>query len=166
MNNKNGGMHDWWVSRPWRLIQTNLREIDMRDMDAERFTKDLLNFKANVVMLSTSGIVANYPTKLPYHFQNPYLEGDSLQELVKACHAAGIRVIARMDFSKVRRVIYEKNPEWAFVSNKGEIIDYNGDVHVCFNSLYQQELSLEIMKETVEVLDVDGVFFRCILNKR
>lgn len=149
----------WWVDRPWRLIQTNLREIDMLDMDAKRFVSDLQEFKANVVMLSTSGIVANYDTRLPYHFKNLYLKGDSLYEVVDECHKAGIKVIARMDFSKIRRPIYEKNPEWAFVSRTGQIIDYNGDVHLCFNSEYQQQLSLEIMKETIELLDADGVFF-------
>lgn len=144
---------------PWRLVQTNLREIDMDDMDARQFVADLTAFKANAVMISTSGIVANYRTKLPYHFQNQYLNGDTLEDVIRACHAAGIKVIARMDFSKVRRIIYENNPDWAFVSAKGQIIDYNGDVHVCFNSVYQQELSLEIMKETIETLDVDGAFF-------
>ena len=148
----------WWKDRPWRLIQPNMREIDMIDIDPDQFVADLLEFKANVVMLSTSGIVANYPTKLPFHFQNPFTKGDILKRIIDACHKADIRVIARMDFSKVRREIYEKNPGWALTTSKGEIIDYNGDIHVCFNSQYQQELSLEIMKETIEMLDVDGVY--------
>ncbi|MDF2511227.1 MAG: hypothetical protein K0S04_1093 [Herbinix sp.] len=148
----------WWMNRPWRLIQPNTREIDMKDMNAEQFVADLLEFKANVVMLSTSGIVANYPTKLPFHFQNPYATGDSLKKIIQLCHAADIKVIARMDFSKIRREIHEKNPDWAFTTSKGETIDYNGDIHVCFNSSYQQELSLKIMKETIEDLEVDGIY--------
>ena len=148
----------WWTDRPWRLIQPNMREIDLIDINPDRFVADLLEFKANVVMLSTSGIVANYPTKLPYHFRNPYTEEHTMKSIIDACHKADIRVIARMDFSKVRREIHEENPEWALTTSKGEIIDYNGDVHVCFNSLYQQELSLEIIKETIEMLDVDGIY--------
>ncbi len=155
LKDKNGY---WWMDRPWRLIQPNTREIDMRDINEGQFVSDLLEFKANVVMLSTSGIVANYPTKLPYHFQNPYSTGDSLKKIIELCHAADIKVIARMDFSKVRREIYERNPDWALTTSKGEIIDYNGDIHVCFNSTYQQELSLEIMKETIESLNVDGIY--------
>lgn len=159
MNHKAKFIYDWWINRPWRLVQPNLREIDVRDIDAERFVADLLEYKATVVMLSTSGIVANYATRLPYHFLNPYLRGNSFHKIVKACHTAGIKVIARVDFSKVRKVIFDKNPEWAFVNGYGEILEYNGDVHVCFNSLYQQELSLEIIKETIEMLDVDGMYF-------
>ena len=30
-------MADWWHNRPWRMIQTNLREIDMRDIRADRW---------------------------------------------------------------------------------------------------------------------------------
>jgi hypothetical protein len=38
-------------------------------------------------------------------------------------------------------------------------VDYNGDVHVCLNSDYQQKYALEIIRETLEELDVDGIFF-------
>ena len=41
-------------------------------------------------------------------------------------HKAGIKVIARTDFLKIRRVIYEQHPEWAYVSPEGKIVDYNG----------------------------------------
>lgn len=152
-------MSEWWKDWPWRLVQTNLREIDMLDIDAERYVEDLKKFKATVAMINTSGIIASYPTKLPFHFQSPYLKGDSLESIIKACHDANIKVIARMDFSKVRRPIYEAHPEWAYVSPKGEIVDYNGDVHVCINGDYQQKYALEIIKETLTTLDVDGVFF-------
>ncbi|MBM7570088.1 beta-galactosidase trimerization domain-containing protein [Aquibacillus albus] len=150
---------DWWKDRPWRQIQTNLREIDMVDIDAEQYVAELQEFKANVAMINTSGIIASYPTKLPYHFQSQYLQGDSLEKIIKACHDADIKVVARTDFSKVRRPIYEMHPEWAYISPKGKIVDYNGDVHVCLNSEYQQRYAFEIIKETITTLDVDGMFF-------
>ncbi|MBD2844135.1 beta-galactosidase trimerization domain-containing protein [Paenibacillus sp. IB182496] len=149
----------WWRNRPWRQIQTNLREIDMRDIDAERYVADLQAFNANVAMINTAGIIASYPTKLPYHFQSSYLTGDSLEEIIAACHRADIRVIARTDFSKVRRPLYEQHPEWAYKSPDGVIVDYNGDVHVCLNGEYQQRCAPEIIKEAITELDVDGIFF-------
>ncbi|GAB4561123.1 MAG: hypothetical protein Kow0047_08210 [Anaerolineae bacterium] len=152
-------MTDWWRDWPWRLIQTNLREIDMLDIDARRVVADLLEFKATVLMINAAGIIASYPTRLPFHFQSPYLKGDSLQQIIDACHKANIRVIARTDFSKVRRPIYEMHPEWAYISPKGEIVDYNGDVHVCVNSEYQQERALEIIGECLTELEFDGIFF-------
>lgn len=149
----------WWRGYPWRLIQTNLREIDMADIRADEYVRQLQAFGATVAMINTSGIIASYPTKLDFHFQSPYLTGDSLADIIAMCHSAGIRVIARMDLSKVRREIYETHPEWAFRTADGEIVDYNGDVHVCVNSDYQQEYALAIIRETVERLDVDGVYF-------
>ena len=73
-------MADWWANKKtWRFIQTNLREIDMVDILAKQVVADLQAFQANVLMINAAGIIASYPTKLPYHFQSPYLKGDSLK---------------------------------------------------------------------------------------
>jgi hypothetical protein len=152
-------MTDWWQSYPWRLIQTNLREVDMLDIQAEQVIADLLSFNASILMINAAGIIASYPTSLPFHFQSPFLKGDSLQEIISACHKAGIRVIARTDFSKVRRPIYEAHPDWAYLTPTGQIVDYNGDVHVCLNSPYQQEGMLQIIEELLSSHDFDGIFF-------
>jgi hypothetical protein len=148
----------WWQGRPWRLIQTNLREIDMRDIDAARYVEDLRSFDATVAMINTSGIIASYPTRLPFHTPSAFLTGDSLQTIIDACHEADIRVIARMDFSKVRRALYERHPEWAYVRRDGEIVDEHGDVHVCPSGGYQQECAPRIVEETITTLDVDGLY--------
>jgi len=131
----------------------------MLDIRADRVVADLMEFKANVLMINAAGIIASYPTRLPYHFLSPFLKGDSLQDILAACHAAGIRVFARTDFSKVRRAIYEQRPEWASVIAQGEIIDYNGDVQVCINGGYQQDYMLKIIEELFNTHDFDGIFF-------
>ncbi len=140
------------------MIQTNFREIDMEDMDAKAFADSLKSLHANAVMLNTGGIIASYPTKVKEHFQSEYLHGDSLRQMIDACHEAGIRVIARMDFSKIRRPIYEEHPEWAYRTKDGEIVDYNGDVHACICGGYQQEKIFEIIDEVVSELPIDGFF--------
>ncbi|MEZ4867364.1 MAG: beta-galactosidase trimerization domain-containing protein [Caldilineaceae bacterium] len=152
-------MSDWWSNFPWREIQTNLREIDMRDIRAEQVVADLQSFKANVLMINAAGIIASYPTDLPFHFQSPYLTGDSLADIIAACHQADIRVVARTDFSKVRVPIYEQYPEWAYISAAGQPINYNGDIAVCLNGRYQQEYALQIIEECLTKLPFDGIFF-------
>ncbi|MFB3739845.1 MAG: hypothetical protein ACE14W_12895, partial [Candidatus Velamenicoccus archaeovorus] len=149
----------WWETWPWRLIQTNLREIDMRDIDAERYVASLRSFEATVAMINTSGIVASYPTALELHTRSRYLQGDDLATIITACHAAGIKVIARTDFSKVRRALYERHPEWAAVRADGGIVEEHGDVHVCVNGAYQREHAPAIVEETITTLDVDGIYF-------
>jgi hypothetical protein len=149
----------WWETWPWRLIQTNLREIDMRDIDAERYVASLRSFEATVAMINTSGIVASYPTALESHTPSRYLRGDDLATIVVACHDAGIKVIARTDFSKVRRALYERHPEWASVRPDGAIVEEHGDVHVCVNGDYQRQHAPAIVEETITALDVDGIYF-------
>ena len=34
-------MAHWWEKYPWRMVQTNLREIDMADIDAEAYADSL-----------------------------------------------------------------------------------------------------------------------------
>ncbi len=152
-------MTNWWTTHPWRQIQTNLREIDMIDIDAAQVVADLQSFKATLLMINAAGIIASYPTDLPFHFQSPFLTGDSLQTIIDACHAAGIRVVARTDFSKVRRPIYEMHPEWAYISVAGQPVDYNGDMAVCLNGDYQQVYAFQIIDECLSKLNFDGIFF-------
>jgi len=152
-------MSDWWENRSWRMIQTNLREIDMLDIRAEQVVADLQDFKANVLMINAAGIIASYPTKLPFHFQSPFLKGDSLEAIIHACHMADIRVIARTDFSKIRRPVYEMYPHWASLTSEGKCIDYNGDVQACVNGGYQQDYALRIIKELLTTHAFDGIFF-------
>ena len=149
----------WWESWPWRLVQTNLREIDMADIDAERYVASLKDLGATVAMINTSGIVASYPTSLPFHTPSAFLQGDDLATIIEACHAASIKVIARTDFSKVRPALHEQHPEWASRTADGRIVEDGGDVHVCPSGAYQQECAPRIVEETITVLDVDGIYF-------
>lgn len=148
----------WWDNYPWRMIQTNLREIDMKDISAEQFVKDLQDFKATVVLLNAAGIIASYKTEIPFHYQSPYLQGDSLEKIVDLCHKHGIKVLARTDFSKVRYSLYEQHPEWAFRTKDGGIMNYNGDVQVCINGDYQQKYAFHIIEELFQKIPFDGLF--------
>ena len=149
----------WWEGYPWRMIQTNLREIDMRDIDAEEYVRQMKSMHATVAMINAAGIIASYKTDIPWHFQSPFLTGDQLQDIIEVSHREGLRVVARTDFSKIRRPIYEQHPDWACIYPKGVIEDYNGDVHCCVNGAYQQHYSLLTIREALEKLDLYGIFF-------
>ena len=106
----NPGRYDttWWNRAPIRLIQTNLREIDAL-MDEDAFVKSIEDASANVVLINVGGIVANYPTKLPYHYRNPFMKGDLTGSLLKKLHAKGIKVLGRFDVSKINETLAAKN---------------------------------------------------------
>ena len=154
-------MSKWWLEKPMRLIQTNLREIDA-GLDADIFIKNLKEFSADVVLFNVGGIVANYPTKLEYHYKNPHMKDDLTGKVLTRAHAEGIRFIARFDFSKVNECYTAVKPQWLYKSVKGESINYNGQVQVCVNSEYQQEYSLKILEEVIDNYHIDAVFFNMI----
>lgn len=148
----------WWNRTPIRLIQTNLREIDAL-MDVDAFVKSIEDASANVVLINVGGIVANYPTKLPFHYRNPYMKGDLVGDLLKKLHAKGIKVLGRFDVSKINESLAAKRPEWLYVGTDGKNVNYNGQVHTCVNGGYQQQYTFDILKETIENYNLDGIFF-------
>lgn len=151
----------WWNRAPYRLVQTNLREIDAT-MDTDAYVQSMVDASANVVLLNVGGIVANYPTKLPFQYRNPYMKGDLVGTLVRKLHDKGIRVIGRFDFSKLNESLAAKRPEWLYVGTDGQHVNYNGQVHTCINGGYQQEYSKEILKEAITAYPLDGIFFNMI----
>ena len=148
----------WWQGYPWRMLQTNLREIDMADIDADTYAEQLKEYGATVVTLNAAGIIASYQTQLDCQTQSPYLTGSSLREIIDACHKRGIRVIARMDFSKLREGVFAKHPDWAYRDKNGDVVNYNGNIQTCPNGPYQKEKSLEILREVLTTHPFDGVF--------
>jgi hypothetical protein len=155
-----GGAAAWWL-QPQRMLQTNLREIDAA-MDVERYVREVRDFGANVVLFNVGGIVANYPTRLELHYRNPHMTGDLVGAVLARLHEQDIRMIGRFDFSKINEAFAAKRPEWLYVSEKGEHVNYNGQVHTCPSGGYQQEYMLKILGEAVERYPLDGVFFNMI----
>lgn len=151
----------WWNRAPYRLVQTNLREIDAA-MDTDAYVQSMVDASANVVLLNVGGIVANYPTKLPCQYRNPHMKGDLVGTLIKKLHDKGIKVIGRFDFSKLNEIHAVKKPEWLYIGTDGKNVNYNGQVHTCINGGYQQEYSKEILKEAITRYPLDGVFFNMI----
>jgi hypothetical protein len=148
----------WWNHTPLRFIQTNLNELDA-GMDEDLYVQSLVNASVNLVLLNVGGIVASYPSELPYHYRNPYLKGDMVGNLVTKLHSKGIKVIGRFDFSKINETLAFKNPEWLYVGTDGKYVNYNGQVHTCINGAYQQEYGFGILKEAITTYPLDAIFF-------
>lgn len=153
---------DWWLNEPYRLVQTNLREIDAIDFDMDVYVQSVKDMGANCVLINVGGIVANYYTDLEFQYRNPNLRYDLIEEAIEALHKEGIRVMGRFDFSKINEELAAKRPEWLYVGVHGEHVNYNGQVHTSLNGGYQQEYSFKILSETLGRFPLDGVFFNMI----
>jgi hypothetical protein len=151
-----------WYEKPFRLIQTNLREIDAVTLDPEEYVSRIKDFKATAALFNVGGIVANYPSELKFEYVNPNLREDMVGKVLERLHAEGIAMMGRFDFSKINEAFAFKNPDWLYKNVKGEFVNYNGQVHTCINGYYQQEYSLKILSEVLEHYDLDGVFFNMI----
>ena len=117
-------MAHWW-QEPFRLVQTNLRLTDV-ERDPAGLVDEVREFGGTALLINAGGIYAFYPTELPYHVRNPFLRGDFLGEVVRRAQNAGIKVIARCDFSKQHKALYDAHPDWFVLTPGGEPELYNG----------------------------------------
>lgn len=151
----------WWNS-PFRIFQTNLREIDAA-LDERNVVRQIRELGANAWLLNTAGIVSFYPSQLPFQHPSPWLRerpsGDLIGDAVREAHANDVRVTSRADFSKVHQDVYEAHPDWCFVSASGTHQIYNGLYSTCPSGPYYQEKSFEILGEVLDRYPVDGFFF-------
>ncbi len=147
----------WW-KRPYRMVQTNLRQPDAL-YDQRKLAQQIKAFGADVLLYNIGGIFAFYPTKLELQAVNPYMQGDALGDAVAAAHAEGLALVGRFDMSKATRIAYEAHPDWFVHNPKGEALEYNGTYQACVNGGWYQDYSLQIISESLGTYDVDGVFF-------
>lgn len=151
---------DWWKS-PFRMMQTNLRLIDA-GLDADRVADIVQAHGADAWLLNTGGIYASYPSKLASQTPNPNLHlrasGDLVADALQAAHIRGLKLLARMDFSKVLPHVAEAHPDWLYVSSTGELQVFNDLVTTCPSAGYFQEEAFGILDEVLDRYDVDGFF--------
>ncbi|MGW1344361.1 alpha-amylase family protein [Kribbella sp. NPDC002412] len=153
-------MRLWW-HEPFRMFQTNLREIDA-GLDVEKVLDYLVEFGADTWLLSVGGILSNYPTDLDFQTRNPHLaerpSGDLVGDAVKAAARRGVRVMGRMDFSKIDHRRAEAHPDWCFVAPTGEAQVYNGLTSVCPSGDYYQLRLFDVLDEVLDRYPLDGFF--------
>lgn len=157
-----GGVREGWWSQPFRVFQTNLREVDA-GLDVDAVLAAIEAHGADTWLLNTGGIASFYPTDLPYQTRNHYLaerpSGDLIGDAVTAAHARGVRVLSRLDVSKVTGRIAGAHPEWCYMAADGHLQTYNGLISVCPSGGYYQECVFGILDEVLDRYPVDGFFF-------
>lgn len=147
----------WWQRNNLRVIQVNLPDYEAR-LNTDSLVTNLVYYNANTVIINAGGIMAFYPTKLPFQYINPYMQPGMLGEVVNKCHAKHIKVIVRFDFSRIEESIFKQHPDWCYISPKGQRIRNTNMYAVSINGPYVQEKAFEIIQEVLNMYDVDGIF--------
>ena len=155
----------WWMREPIRFLQTNLSENDST-VDPQELITAVADFGANTFLLNMGGIVAQYPTRVPFHYPSAFLPAgrDLFGDAVREAHARRIRIIGRFDLSKTQKAAFDAHPEWFFKRANGEPAIYSGLYSTCINGDYYRQHALTILKEALERYDVDGLFFNMFGN--
>ncbi len=151
----------WW-HRPFSVFQTNLQEIDAT-LDVDAALDFIEDYGADTWLLNTGGIVSFHPSRLSFQTPSPYLanrlSGDLVGDAVTAAHDRGLKLIARLDFSKVSTRVAQEHPEWLYVSPDGQPQLYNTLYSVCPSGAYYQERTFDILDEIMDRYAIDGFFF-------
>jgi hypothetical protein len=155
----------WWLDEPIRFLQTNLSETDST-VDPKALVDGVAAFPANTFLINMGGIVAQYPTKVPFHYASAFLPPgrDLFGDVLREAHARRIRVIGRFDLSKTQKPVFDAHPEWFFKGSSGEPAVYNGLYSTCINGDYYRRHAMTILSEALERYEVDGLFFNMFGN--
>ena len=155
----------WWLDEPVRFLQTNLSETDST-VDPKALVAAVAEFPANTFLVNMGGIVAQYPTRVPFHYPSAYLPPgrDLFGDVLREARARGIRVIGRFDLSKTQKPVFDAHPEWFFKRANGDPAIYNGLYSTCINGAYYRQHAMTILAEALERYEVDGLFFNMFGN--
>jgi hypothetical protein len=151
----------WWMDEPVRLILVLLGE-NRSAIDSDKLVQQLVDMNANVVLLPTGGIAAQYPTQVPFHYRSPSLPPgrDLVGEVVQKAHARRIRVMSRFEWSMNQsKGVYEAHPDWFQRQANGQPNIWNGCYLTCVNGGYMLEQAFKILAEVLEKYPIDGIFF-------
>ena len=147
----------WWKRNNLRVMQTNLPAYEAQ-LNVDSLIVDLEHFSVNTLIINGGGIMAFYDTQLENQYTNPYMQAGMLHRVIEECHKRDIRVITRFDFSRFHESIFEKHPDWGYISPKGDRIT-NDDMYVAsINAPYVQEMSVKIVEEVMDSFPIDGIF--------
>jgi hypothetical protein len=152
------------ASQPWqkhvrRVGQTNMTEHDPAVMDIEAWADYWHSTKVDVVFVSVTGILAFYPSKVPFHNHGKFLNGrDFFGECVAAAKKRGMRVVARMSPDLNWEEALAAHPEWAMRNKDGSVQHSSEEPRLfktCMFSTYMDDYVPAIIREINSLYDVD-----------
>jgi Hypothetical glycosyl hydrolase 6 len=151
-----------WQRKIRRLGQTNMTEHDPAVLNVEEWADYWASLKVDAIMVSVTGILAFYQTKVPYHRKGKFLgERDFFGECCAAAKKRGIHVIARMSPDLNWEDAVAAHPEWFQRDSQGNVVRHNEDrrlFRTCMFTTYMTEYMPAIMREINSLYDVDGMF--------
>ena len=148
-----------WQQQVRRVGQSNMTEHDPAVMNIEEWADYWHRAQADIVFISVTGILAFYPSKVPFHRHGKFLNGrDFFGECVSAARKRGMRVVARMSPDLNWGDALDAHPEWA-MGHKDGSPQFSGEeprlFKTCMFSTYMDDYMPAIIREINSRYDVD-----------
>lgn len=151
-----------WFDKPMRWVQLTLVENDPGAFDPQFWLDYFRRLHADAATLSAGGIVAYYPTEVPFHHRSAWLgSSDPFGALLTGCRSMGMRVVARTDPHAAREDVKTAHPDWIARTADGEFKRHwaNPELWVtCALGPYNFDFMNQVHREIVEKYKVDGIF--------
>ena len=152
-----------WFRRLRRVGQVNFSEKDVAEADIEQWAEYWSSVKVDAVQVNVTGMIAFYPTEVPFHKRSRYLGNrDFFGECCRAAKAKGIRVIGRFSPDLQWEDALAAHPEWFVRDRAGKPVppfsNTPGLFQTCMFSTYYTEQTPSIMREVNARYDVDALY--------
>ena len=148
-----------WQQRIRRVGQTNMTEHDPAVMNIEEWADYWHGAGAQIVFISVTGILAFYPSEVPFHKHGKFLNSrDFFGECAAAARKRGMHVVARMSPDLNWGDALAAHPEW-FMRHKDGSPQTDADeprlYKTCMFGRYMDDYVPAIMREINSRYDVD-----------
>lgn len=152
-----------WHQRLRRVGQVNFNERDPAEADVEAWANYWAEVKVDAVLLNVTGMLAFYPTEVPFHRRSKYLgDRDFFGECCAAAKKRGIRVIGRLSPDLQWEEVIPQRPEWFMRDREGKPVPVfsraPGLYQTCMFTSYFSEFTPAVMREINARYDVDGLY--------
>lgn len=149
--------------RAMRWAQLAFVESDPGRYDQAFWLDYLQRLHVDAVTLSAGGVVAFYPTNVPFHHRSAWMGqgSDPFGDLAAACRRLGMLVVARVDPHAVYQDARDAHPEWIAVGEDGQPRRHwaNAELWVtCGLGPCNFEQTTAIIREVAGLYDVQGIF--------
>jgi hypothetical protein len=151
-----------WYSTMLRCGHLNFNEQDPLTMDVDAWTEYFASLKVEALMPNGGGIMAFYPTEVPYHHRSQFLGSrDLFGESVRAARKRNMRIVSRMDCNYAYEDAFNAHPEWFELNADGSPRRHSectGLYKTCLFSTYFTEQMPAIYRELMQRYAPDALY--------